>query len=113
MKISELTEFVFLIDPNTATITDEYGGIVVNIEVSAEANFYCNIKSNRSGTYNSEGNTSELESWTCTMRKDEAIDIKLSKLILWRFQKYAITSVANVEEGKYRWLRFTITKLNV
>jgi hypothetical protein len=111
VKISELTEFVSLINP--VTTTDDFGGVEVDSEGAAEVSFYCNIKSNRSGTYNSEGNTSELESWTCEMRKDEEIDIRLSKLILWRFQKYAITSVANVEEGKYRWVRFTITKLNV
>lgn len=111
MKISELTELVSLINPTTTT--DQYGGVDVNSEVSAEASFYCKIVSNRSGTYNSEGNTSELESWNCTMRKDDEINVTLKKLIYWRFQKYSVTSVANVDEGKYRWVRFTITKLNV
>jgi hypothetical protein len=111
MKISELTELVSLVSP--VQTQDEYGGIDLNKDVAAESTFYCNIKSDRSFTTSSEGNSSELELWRCTMRKDDEINLTLKKLIYWRFQYYTITSIANVDEGKYQWVRFTITKLNV
>ena len=111
MKISELTELITI---KTAIYTvDEYGGNSSNLEEGATTIVYANIKPISSGITTSEGNTSEVEHWRDTLRYDSALDITLQTKIYWRFQYYTITSISNENEGKFRWVKLVINKLNI